>query len=125
MLSSENTAQWFSVSRVLNYVWQRAFTPSGACVALGGAASIAYTLRPPAGMADYIALPLIALFVLFLVSLVLIITAAIGDGLAEWLLTKIVKKPDPGYWSHQVVYILCSIICMCVAILFVACIRYH
>lgn len=125
MLSGENTAQWLSVSRVLNYFWQRIFTSVGACLILVVAASIAYTLKPPVGASDYIALPLIALFALFLISLVLIFTAVMGDVLAEGLLSKVVRNPDPSRWTHQLAYVLCSIPCMCVAILFVACIRYY
>lgn len=125
MLNSEHTAQWLSVSRILNFAWQRLFTATGVCAALVVASSIAYSLRPPHSFADYIALPVIALFALFLMSLFLIITAMLGDILAESLLSKIVSDPDPRRWTHQAMYVLCSIPSMCVAVLFVACIRYH
>ena len=76
----------------MNYFWQRMFTAVGACLALAVAASIAYTLKPPVKVEDHTALPSIALFAFSLMSLILIMTAVIGDAIAEWLLSKVVRK---------------------------------
>ncbi|WP_374258771.1 hypothetical protein [Aquabacterium sp.] len=103
--------QWWSLGRVVDRVWQVAFTAPGALVFALMSAWLAYWGRTPSAWIDYVAEPLIAGVGLFLAGLFVVVASSLGDVAAMLVLSKLVKQPDTGNLCHQAVALSLSVAC--------------
>jgi hypothetical protein len=81
-------------------------------------------LHPPKLLLGYIFLPLFVLFGVFLASIILFTACMAADTLAEIFVGKIISNPDPSRWTHQVVYLICTLPCYCLSFFFFSMIRF-
>lgn len=116
-------SDWWTIGGLVNRIWERLFTRYGAIFFLGLAAVVAYNMKPPINFIDYLMLPIVASFVLFLIGLFLVLASVGGDLIAEYLISKIFKNPDKENLLHRVIFLTLSVIGFALAILFLSFIR--
>lgn len=100
----EYGGQWWSASKVMNWMWNGLFTQK--TFVLITFISGVLLLQSDRPYLVFIA-PIYFLPYAFLV-LLFAIASMIGDGLADWAIQKIFKNPNPNNIFHMVLYLFLS-----------------
>ena len=99
---------WFSPGTLTRWVWEHSFTRTGAIIfAICSTTLGAYWYYDPEQLWMLFLSPLAILVVAFVLLLAALV-AVFGDLFADWLIEKLLKKPDATNPLHQALYLLLS-----------------
>lgn len=108
--SQQEEYPWLSLGRISHWAWEKSFTKQGTFIFVAFSLALGIYWYSDVHKPWMVLFAPFAIIVIGFALLLVSIVAVFGDSFADWVIGKIFKSPNPKNPSHQLLYLLLSIV---------------